>query len=48
MKDIIKNRRKILEIRRDMIEINKRKPTEEELDKLVNILNETTREPEDS
>jgi hypothetical protein len=40
--EIIKKRRKILEIRNDMIEINKRMPTEEELDTLVDILNEVS------
>lgn len=48
MKEIIKNRRKISEIRNDMIEINKRKPSEEELDNLVDILNDTTGEPEET
>ncbi len=42
MSEIIKKRRKILEIRNDMIEINKRMPTEEELDTLVDILNEVS------
>ncbi len=40
MKDIIKNRRKISMIRKDMIEINKQKPSEEELNLLVDKLNE--------
>ena len=31
-----------------MIEINKRKPSEEELDNLVDILNDTTGEPEET
>jgi len=48
MKEIIKNRRKISEIRNDMIEINKRKPSEEELDNLVDILNDITGEPEET
>lgn len=47
MKEIIKNRRKISEIAEDMIKINKRKPAEEELDKLVDILNESTGESEE-
>jgi len=37
---IIKNRRKISDIRRDMIKINKQKPLEKELDQLVDMLNE--------
>lgn len=40
MKDIKKNRRKISEITKDMIDINKKKPSKEEQDKLIDILNE--------
>jgi hypothetical protein len=47
MNEIIKNRRKISEIAEDMVKINRRRPTEEELDKLVEILNESTGESED-
>ena len=48
MKEIIKNRRKISEIAEDMIKINKRRPSQEELDKLVDILNESTSESEEA
>ena len=48
MKEIIKNRRKISEIAEDMIKINKRRPSQEELDKLVDILNESTSETEEA
>ncbi len=34
-------RRKISEIYKDMDDINKRRPTEEELDELAEVLNET-------
>ena len=34
-------RRKISEIYKDMDEVNKRRPTQEELDELAEVLNET-------
>lgn len=40
MEDIKKNRRSIKEIKEDMLKINKRKSTEEELIDLVKIINE--------
>lgn len=39
MQNVIKHRRKIAEIRKEMIEINKQEPSDEELDHLVDILN---------
>ena len=42
MHDLIKNRRKISEIRKNMIKINQQKPSEEELNNLVDILNAIT------
>lgn len=39
-KEIIKNRRRISDIRRDIIKINKQKPSEVELNNLVDVLNE--------
>ena len=40
MEDIKKNRRSIKDIKEDMLKINKRKPTEQELIDLVKIINE--------
>jgi len=40
MEDIKKNRRSIKEIKKDMLKIIKRRPTEEELIDLVKIINE--------
>lgn len=40
MEDIKRNRRSIKEITEDMLKINKRKPTKEELIDLVKIINE--------
>jgi hypothetical protein len=44
MKDIIKNRRNISEISKDMIDINKKRPSKEELDKLIDTLNKIENE----
>ena len=40
MEDIKKNRRSIKEITEDMLKINSRKPSKEELINLVNVINE--------
>jgi hypothetical protein len=48
VKDIIKNRRKISEIADDMININKRKPSLQELDKLIDIINDSTSKSEEA
>ena len=42
MKDIKKNRRSVKEIKEDMLEINKRRPTEKELIDLVKIINKNS------
>lgn len=42
MEDIKRNRRSIKEIRDDMLKINDRKPTKEELIDLVKIINENS------
>ncbi|OFZ26742.1 MAG: hypothetical protein A2381_17280 [Bdellovibrionales bacterium RIFOXYB1_FULL_37_110] len=42
MKDIKKIRRSIKEIKEDMLEINKRRPTEKELIDLVKIINKNS------
>jgi len=48
VKDIIKNRRKISEIADDIININKRKPSLQELDKLIDIINDSTSKSEEA